>query len=240
MRRTDWAAWHRVYDDPTSEPSRRLRLIQTHLRRVLSDHPPGPIRVIIPCAGQGRDLLGVLVDHPRRRDVVATLVDIEPENVEVARSTARDLGLPGINAIVGDAGRTNAYVEAAPASVVVLAGFFQYLSDRDASRLIRMLPRLCAADAVVLWARRINVQKRTVPSTRDRFDAAGFREIPTDIPDEPDVHVGIEHFVGVPLPLVPDTRLFSFRDPLSLRNLTFRRVRRSIAFRLRRLVHGGH
>jgi hypothetical protein len=236
MRHTDWAAWHRVYDEPTSEPSRRLRLLHAHLRRVLSDQLPGPIRVVIPCAGQGRDLLGVLVDHPRRGDVVATLIDIEPENVEVARSTARELGLPEVTAIIGDAGRTSAYVGAVPASVVVLAGFFQYLSHRDAARLIRLLPQLCAADAVVVWARRINAQKRTVPSTRARFEAAGFREILTDIPDEPDVHVGIERFVGTPVPLSPDTRLFSFRDPLSLWNLTFRRVRRSIAFRTRRLV----
>jgi hypothetical protein len=75
-----------------------------------------------------------------------------------------------------------------------------------------------------------------VPSTRARFEVAGFREIPTDIPDEPDVHVGIERFVGTPVPLSADARLFSFRDPLSLWNLTFRRVGRSIAFRTRRLV----
>jgi hypothetical protein len=236
MRRTDWAAWHRVYDDSTSEPSRRLRLLQAHLRQVLTDQPSGPIRVVIPCAGQGRDLLGVLVDHPRRADVVATLIDIEPENVDLARSTARELGLPAVTAVVGDAGRTSTYVGAVPASVVVLAGFFQYLSNRDASRLIRMLPELCATDAVVVWARRINARKRTVPSTRARFEVAGFREIPTDIPDEPDVHVGIERFVGTPVPLSADARLFSFRDPLSLWNLTFRRVGRSIAFRTRRLV----
>jgi hypothetical protein len=236
VRYTDWAAWHSIYDDPTSEASRRLRLLQAHLRDVLERQPPGPIRVVIPCAGQGRDLLGVLVDHPRRDDVVATLVDIDANNVETAQSTARDLGLPAITVVEGDAGRTNVYAGAVPASVVVLAGFLTYLTSGDVSRLITMLPQLCARDAVVIWSRRPNTQKRTVPRTRERFEAAGFREVPTDIPDEPNVHVGVERFVGTPVPLRPDARLFSFRDPLSLRNLTLGRVRRSIAFRTRRLV----
>ncbi len=239
MRRTDWAAWHRVYDDPTSEPSRRLQLIQAHLREVLADQPPGPIRVVIPCAGQGRDLLGALADHPRRGDVVARLIDIEPENVDVARSSARALGLPGITAVGGDAGRTSAYAGATPASVVVLAGFFQYLSRRDAARLISTLPELCSRGATVVWARRISVEKGRIPWTRAHFETAGFREISTDIPDEPDIHVGIERFVGTPVPLSRDARLFAFRDPLSLWNLTFRRAFRSIAFRTRRLVKTG-
>jgi hypothetical protein len=33
--------------------------------------------VISLCAGQGRDLLGVLADHPRREDVRARLVELD-------------------------------------------------------------------------------------------------------------------------------------------------------------------
>jgi hypothetical protein len=234
MRRTDWVAWHGVYDDPDSEPSRRLPLIQAQLRAVLELQPPGPIRVVIPCAGQGRGLLGVLADHPRRADVVATLVDIDPANVEIAQSTARELALPGITAVVGDAGRAKVYARAVPASVVVLAGFFTYLSERDVSRLIAALPRLCARDATVIWSRRANARKRTVPTTREQFETAGFREVPTDITDPPNVHVGVEHFAGTPLPLQTNARLFRFRDPQRLTNRTFGRVRRSVASRMTR------
>jgi hypothetical protein len=37
------------------------------------------------CAGQGRDVVGALVDHPRRVDVVARLVELDPRNVAHAQ-----------------------------------------------------------------------------------------------------------------------------------------------------------
>jgi hypothetical protein len=237
VRFTDWLAWHKIYDDPASEPSRRLRLLHAHLRDVLDDQPPGPIRVVIPCAGQGRDLLGVLVDHPRRGDVVATLIDLDPGNLALARSTAKALRLPGITVVAADAGRTEAYARAVPASIIMLAGFIGYLSDRDVSRLITMLPQLCDSDAVVIWARRIDAQRRTVTTTRALFEVAGFREVPTDIPDEPDVHVGVERFTGTPVPLHPHARLFHFRDPLNRKNVEIERIHARIASHARRLMH---
>ena len=110
------------------------------------------------------------------------------------------------------------------------------MSDRDVARLIAMLPQLCTEDAVVVWARRPNERKRTVARTRERFESAGFREIPSDIPNASLVHVGVERFVGTPLPLHPNARLFRFHDPRSFTNRTFGRARRSIAYRARRVI----
>jgi hypothetical protein len=235
-RRTDWFAWHRVYDDPESRFSARLLLVQAHLREALDHHPPGPIRIVVPCAGQGRDVLGVLAEHPRRGDVTATLVDIDPHNVEIARSTAHDLGLAGITVVEGDAGRTDAYVDAAPASVVVLVGFFIYLSERDLSRFIQRLPQLCARGAVVIWARGTATQKHAPSSIRQCFETAGFRAVASDVETDEGVHIAVERFDGTPEPLVPGTRLFSFRDPLRITNNTLRRARR----RVMRSIRGRH
>lgn len=60
----DWVAWHAAYDEDTPL-HHRLRAVQGRIREALLDRPPGPIRVISACAGEGRDLLGALVDHPR-------------------------------------------------------------------------------------------------------------------------------------------------------------------------------
>ena len=212
MRQGGWVSWHGVYDDPSSAQSRRLRIVQAHLREVLEDQPPGPIRVIVPCAGQGRDLLGVLVDHPRRSDVVATLIDIEPGNVAIAQATADELALPGITVIVGDAGRTTVYRGAVPASVIVLSGFFGYLSKRHVSKLIATLPQLCAPDAVVIWSRRVDPQGRRAASTRKRFEACGFRSIPSKIQNTEEWHVGVERLAGAPAPLRENQHIFSFRE----------------------------
>lgn len=56
----DWFAWHRAYDDPGSDLRGRLGAVQGFIAEALTRQPPGRIRVVSVCAGQARDLLGVL------------------------------------------------------------------------------------------------------------------------------------------------------------------------------------
>ena len=44
---------------------RRLGMIQAQIHAMLDEAPPGPLRAVSLCAGQGRDLIGVLASHPR-------------------------------------------------------------------------------------------------------------------------------------------------------------------------------
>ena len=88
MAQRDWVEWHRDYDDPGSLLSRRLELVQGHLRAELDRAPAGHVRLISLCAGQGRDVIGVLTGHPRRDDVRARLVELGERNVALARRAA--------------------------------------------------------------------------------------------------------------------------------------------------------
>ena len=72
----DWRAWHAKYDVPGSELSRRLAAVQEQVRAALDRAPAGPVPVVSLCAGQGRDLLEVIEDHPRGADVRARLVEV--------------------------------------------------------------------------------------------------------------------------------------------------------------------
>jgi hypothetical protein len=81
----DWYAWHRDYDEPDTGLARRLAAVQDQIRTALDAAPPGPLHAISLCAGQGRDLIGVLARHPRRDDVTARLVELDPRNTEAAR-----------------------------------------------------------------------------------------------------------------------------------------------------------
>ena len=67
----DWHAWHDDYDKPGTPLVRRLAAVQDQIRVALDAAPPGPLHAISLCAGQGRDLIGVLARHPRRDDVTA-------------------------------------------------------------------------------------------------------------------------------------------------------------------------
>ena len=103
MSPRDCHEWHREYDEPGSPLTIRLALVQRRIRDALDAAPPGPIQVVSACAGQGRDVLGVLVDHPRRDDVRARLVELDAGLAETARDAAGDFALSGIDVITGDA-----------------------------------------------------------------------------------------------------------------------------------------
>ena len=55
----DYVAWHADYDDPESPLSWRLRVVQEAIDAAL-DASTGHVRIISACAGDGRDVLGVL------------------------------------------------------------------------------------------------------------------------------------------------------------------------------------
>ena len=88
----DRGEWHRDYDDPGSLLSRRGELAQGHLRAGLERAPAGDVRLISLCAGQGRDVIGVLTRHPRRHDVRARLVELDERNAALARQAAQAAG----------------------------------------------------------------------------------------------------------------------------------------------------
>lgn len=60
----DWYAWHQYYDDPDTSLAQCLAAVQGQIRAALDAAPPGPLHVISLCAGQGRDLIGVLAATP--------------------------------------------------------------------------------------------------------------------------------------------------------------------------------
>ena len=209
MAQRDWVEWHRDYDDPGSLLSRRLELVQGHLRTELDHSPAGDIRLISLCAGQGRDVIGVLAGHPRRDDVRARLVELDERNVAVARQAVRAAGLDGVELLQADAGTTDACAGAVPAQIVVVCGIFGNITDSDIQATVAALPSLCAPGALVLWTRHRRPPDLT-PAIRSWFGEAGFREEAFDVSDDGFMSVGAHRLTGEPATLMPGRRLFTF------------------------------
>jgi len=205
----DWVEWHRDYDDPGSLLSRRLELVQRHLRAEFDRAPAGDIRLISLCAGQGRDVIGVLAGHPRRDDVRARLVELDERNVAVAREAARAAGLDGVEVLRADAGITDACVGAVPARMVVACGIFGNITVSDIQATVAALPSLCAPGALVLWTRHRRPPDLT-PAIRSWFGEAGFREEAFDASHDGLMSVGAGRLTGEPAALMPGRRLFTF------------------------------
>ena len=209
MAQRDWVEWHRDYDDPGSLLSRRGELVQGHLRAELGRAPAGIVRLISLCAGQGRDVIGVLTGHPRRDDVRARLVELDERNVALARQAAQAAELPGVEVVEADAGITDAWVGAVPARIVVACGIFGNITDSDIQATVAALPGLCAPGALVLWTRH-RVPPDLTPAIRSWFAAAGFREEAFDTSRDGFMSVGAHRLTGEPAALVPGQRLFTF------------------------------
>lgn len=207
----DWLAWHAPYGEPGSSLSQRLAVVQLRIRDALDALPAGPIRVISMCAGQGHDLLGVLADHPRRADVRARLVELDPRNVAAARRTADAAGLDRVEIVAGDAALTGSYAELVPVDLVLACGIFGNISDADIRHTVDHLSMFCRTGSTVIWTRHRKAPDRT-PAIREWFQANGFTEIGFDSGLDSSFGVGSCQLTGEPASYRPDKRLFTF-DP---------------------------
>lgn len=209
MAPRDWVEWHKPYDEPSSPLSRRLSIVQDHLRTELDRCPAGIIRLISMCAGQGRDVIGVLAGHPRRNDVEARLVELDQRNVELARGAAAGVDLARIDVVQTDAGTTDAYLGAVPAQIILACGVFGNIPDDEISCTVEALPSLCAPRAAVIWTRHQKSPDLT-PTIRAWFQKAGFAEEAFDGAEGTSFGVGVHRLVREPGPIEPRRRLFTF------------------------------
>lgn len=209
MALRDYAAWHDEYDRPGSALHLRLLVVQDLIATALDEAPPGPVRVISMCAGQGRDLIGVARRHRRGRDLSGILVEADPRNVTAARAAIGQAGLDGLRVIHADAGRSGVYAEAVPANLVLACGIFGNVSDEDVARTIAYLPALCAPGAWMIWTRA--PRDDGILTTIEGWSAAaGFRPRTLTVGAGELFGVGAAVLAGPPPPYRPDAALFTF------------------------------
>jgi hypothetical protein len=209
MARSHWVQWHDEYEDPNSPLSARLAEVQRQLRAVLDEAPDGPLRLISFCAGRGRDVLDVLSEHPRGRNVSARLVELEPDLANDASLHALERELDGVEVVIGDASHTDAYDGAVPADIVMVCGVFGNISVEDTGTTIATLPSLCAPGARVIWTRHRRQPDRT-PLIRKMFAESSFREVVFATPKSYVFCVGTQQLNRPPDPFVADVTMFAF------------------------------
>jgi hypothetical protein len=209
MATRDYVRWHADYDDPNSGLSWRLRYVQRQIREVL-DARQGPLRIVSSCAGDGRDVVGVLAERDDADRVDVCLIEINELIAQRARDAAAAAGLSRVEVRAADAGWTDGYAGAVPADLVLLVGIFGNISDDDVHETIRTAPQFCAPGATVLWSRARD--PRDINDTiRGWFAEAGFADVDYATSDaEGLTAVGAVRFAGTPKPLVPGRQMFTF------------------------------
>lgn len=204
---TQWEAWHGAYADPTSSLSRRLRVVQDHIRRFLDETAPRPVRVLSLCAGEGRDLLEVLAERDDAHRVTATLVELDAGLADRAQAFAADLA--GVEVRTADAGDPETYATDQAADLVLLCGIFGNVSDADLEHTVSAVPALCAPGARVIWTRTRRPPDLT-PHVRGWFTDNGFRELAFEPVPDSAAAVGVAELEAALSAALGPERLFTF------------------------------
>ena len=176
---TDWSHWHSQYD-VTPDLQTRLAIVQEQLVDAMAQAPPGPIRLVSLCAGDGRDVIAALQHHPRRLEVEASLVELDHASVLRGRAVADRVGLTRqVRFVEADATRAASYGESVPASVVLASGMLGHLRPRSVARLILNFTLCCREGGSLIWNRhhRLNDGIRQVPAIRRWLACTGFHEV---------------------------------------------------------------
>jgi predicted RNA methylase len=212
LRMRDWVAWHEAYDDPSSFLNVRLRHVQKHTSDAISQAPAGPVRLVSLCAGQGRDVIGVLPGHPRRDDVHGILVEADPHNAEAARRAAAQAGLGRVEVREADAAVVAGFADALPADVLLLCGIFGNVSHEDIRFTAEAAAAMCRPGGTVIWTRHRRAPDLT-PQIRAWFAASGFDELAFDVLDTDRLmSVGANRLRRPGTAGLPDRPLFTFRQ----------------------------
>jgi hypothetical protein len=179
----DWYNWHRGYEpDSGSHLRRRLQVVQDLLGRALEACDPGRIGVVSLCAGQGDDLLGVLVE-------------LDGRNTAGIDRRAAAAGLSRVRSRKADAGSTDVLQDVAPLDFLLLCGVLGNITMVDAERTIAAIPTLLRSGGTVVWARR-NVPVDQTPGLRAAFHAAGCTSIEFVDPADDKFTVGFDQLMA--------------------------------------------
>ena len=190
--------------------------MQSHISGCLTSLPPGPINVISVCAGDGRDLCGVLSTHERARDVTARLVEINPDLTQrgTAAIDAARLGNV-ISYVLADATQFGTYVSMAPADLIVMAGIFGNVRPMELAHLVDGLPCLCRPGAFVVWTRHGTLYDgvTTLRNMRERLSQTGFVGVAENMTSATGFVIGTHRYGGVLRDLPEDQQWFQFGAP---------------------------
>jgi hypothetical protein len=171
---TDWQAWHTEYGDPDSALNQRLLVIQSVITDWL-DGRSAPADILSLCAGDGRDVLDVLMGRPDASRVAVTLVELDPGLAQLAHDRAHLAGLTGVEIRCADAGSTTTFADRLPVDLLILAGVFGNISNRDIERTVAALPAMLRLGGTVIWTRSRRDPDLT-PTIRAWLRRAGFEE----------------------------------------------------------------
>jgi hypothetical protein len=205
-----WTNWpERAYKQRRYQ--QRLAAVQEHLAKRLDTTPAGPVRIISICAGDGRDLLGVLETHSRRSDVCAWLVEqsLQSVNAGCAHASALDLAY-AVRFLHADATLYATYQVIGLADIVLLCGVWGHVPVHERTSVIRALTCLCKPGGTVIWSRAVAKGIERLEQIQSLFVAPSWERIELSFTPDNSWAVAAHRYRGPVVNLPTDGRIFHF------------------------------
>jgi hypothetical protein len=148
-----WSGWpDKAYQREGYQ--QRLQAVQEHLAECLDDAPAGPVRILSMCAGDGRDVIGAVRAHRRRKDVAAWLVELNSQSVELGKGYSVNAGLErSLKFINADATVYETYKSIGAADIVLVCGVWGHVPANEKTLLVKAVSTLCKPGGAVIWTR---------------------------------------------------------------------------------------
>jgi hypothetical protein len=183
-------------------------VVRAEIEAALDRLPSATWKVVSLCAGDGRDLLGVLEGHPRHLDVRGLLIELDPVLSQTGRDAYRAAGIDGVEVRTGDAGDASHY-RGWRADLLLVCGVLGNLTEDGVFTLIDRLPSLCAPGATLVWTRHRRPPDLT-PRIRSALADIGFEEVAFHSLETSWGCVGSTRWTGSDAGVTTGGRLFEF------------------------------
>src|SRR5690606_31482155 len=97
-------------------------------------------------------VISVLSEHPRSRDVDATVVELDEVLAGRARQAARSAGVE-LDVRCADAGDPGSLADRLPVEVLLLCGIFGNVEPEGVRAMVPRVPSMVVAGGFVIWTR---------------------------------------------------------------------------------------
>lgn len=196
----------------------RLLAVQKHLAECLDIAPPGSVRIISICAGDGRDVIGVLGSHQRRKDVSAWLVELNRKSVAAGVRHTISAGLENaVNFLNEDATLYLTYKNITPSDILLLCGVWGHVPTDERVQLVGAIASLCKPGSTVTWTRGVSKGMARLHEIQSLFSGSSWESVCVSLTSDKNWAVATHRYCGPPKELPESERLFHFKPKAGMR-----------------------
>jgi Putative methyltransferase len=215
LRRLGFGVWSNWPEEAyhLERYQKRLAAVQSHLAGCLDVAAArGSVKLLSMCAGDGRDVIGVLRSHELRQNVSACLVELNGKSVALGIGRAREAGLEkSVSFVHGDATTFATYQHIAPADIVLVCGVWGHVRAGDRGQLVSSLASLCRAGGAVVWSRGVSQGMRRLHAIQSLFAESLWETERLSVTSDKRWAVVTARFLGPPSSLPVNGQVFRFR-----------------------------